>query len=265
MKKLLVLAIAALAAGTIQAADSVPLFNAQMTTGAESRFVLLSADGQASGWLRLGDEFDGYKLKRFDAAAGALELERDGRTVKVMLVAEAAVKDGPAAVVATKATLADAENVLKVMKFEELMKKLAEQQSKTMAPMFKQMAERMKLEGVDQEKFVALQQKIVGEMMNAMSAPDVQQAMAQVYSDVFSKEELTAMANFYATPVGQAMVDKQPEVTQKLNGVLMPKMMAMMPRIQQMTQQFAAEQKAAHAATPVAPAPAAPAPSAPKP
>lgn len=258
MKKLLVLVIAALTAGSIQAADQVPLFNAQMTTGAESRFVLLSTEGQASGWLRLGDEFDGYKLKRFDAAAGALELERDGRVVKVALVAEAAVKAGPTGAAATKATLADAENVLKVMKFEELMKKLAEQQSKTMAPMFKQMAERMKLEGVDQEKFVALQQKIVGEMMNAMSGPDVQQAMAQVYSDVFSKEELGAMANFYATPVGQAMVDKQPEVTQKLNGVLMPKMMAMMPRIQQLTQQFAAEQKAAHAATPGAPAPSAP-------
>src|SRR5687768_13155499 len=90
----------------LRAADALPLFNATLTVGKEHRFVLVDATGKASSFLRLGEKFDGYTLKSYDAKEGALELERDGKTSRVMLVADAAVTDGPA--LALPATIEDA-------------------------------------------------------------------------------------------------------------------------------------------------------------
>jgi hypothetical protein len=69
-----------------------------------------------------------------------------------------------------------------------------------------------------------------------------------VYSQVFSKEELQGLSDFYSTTAGQAFSEKQPELAQKMNEVMMPRMMAMMPKIQAMQKQFGEEMKAKHAA-----------------
>jgi uncharacterized protein len=239
------LLILALATTVALHADPIPVFNATLTMGKEHRFVLVSEAGKSSSWLKLGDSFEGYTVKAFDAKAAALDLERDGKITRVMLVGDAAVANAP---MPTPGTIADAENVLRVMKFYEMLKKVAAQQSKAMEPMMRQMTSQMK--GVDQEKLIAFQKKIMDEMMSVITGPETQAAMAKAYSEVFSKDELDGLANFYSTPVGQAVTDKQPEVSQKLNAFLMPRIMQTMPKIQQMAKDFAAEQKAAQAAAP---------------
>src|SRR4051812_17595724 len=74
----------------LRAAESLPLFNATLTVGKEHRFVLVDPNGQASSFLSLGETFAGYKLKAYDAKAGELELERDGKISRVTLVTDAA-------------------------------------------------------------------------------------------------------------------------------------------------------------------------------
>src|SRR5687768_181572 len=104
--KLRLTLLAFVSAIALRAADTLPLFNATLTVGKEHRFVLVDANGKPSSFLRLGEKFDGYTLKNYDAKAGALELERDGKVSRVMLVADAAVTDGPA--LALPATIEDA-------------------------------------------------------------------------------------------------------------------------------------------------------------
>lgn len=254
--KLRLLVLAVLTAVSLRAAEALPVFNALMTMGSDHRFVLVSPGGQASSWLKLGASFEGYKLKAYDTASGGLDLERDGKVTRVMIVADAAVKSsGPAALPATPATIADADDVLKTMHFEEMMAKIMEQQKKAMGPMMKQMAAQMKVPEDQRARFSEFQQKVMDEAMSAVTGPEMRGDVARIYSEVFSKEELTGMSAFYGTPSGQAMVDKQPQVQEKMMQVMMPKMMQIGPKMQQMARDFAAEMAAKQQAAP-APAPA---------
>jgi uncharacterized protein len=72
MKTLTSLLLAALTASAAFAADTLPVFNATLTVGKESRFVLVGPAGKASSWLQVGDTFEGYRVKNFDAKANTL-------------------------------------------------------------------------------------------------------------------------------------------------------------------------------------------------
>lgn len=267
--KLKVLILAAVTAASALAADSVPLFNAVLSMGKSHRFVLAELDGKPSSWLNLGDTYDGYKLSNYDPATSTLELQKDGKTVKVTLVNAAGVKEGAAP---TPATLADAEELFKVMRFEEMMGKLVEQQKKTLGPLLQQSfttaATRMKLTDAEKEEFIAGQQKQFDDMMSSMMGPDMQNDMQQAYSEIFTKEELGGLAAFYTTPAGQALIEKTPAVSAKVQALMLPRMQQGMVKIQQSAKDFAASiaakrAAAGGAATPAAPAPAGTAPAQP--
>lgn len=226
-----------------RAADQAPLFNATLTVGKEHRFVLVSQpSGKSSGFLALGDTFDGYTLKNYDAKTGVLELERDGKTSRLTLVADAAVANAPAA--AVPATVADASAVLNKMRFEELMDRVIGQQRKAMGASFERMGAQMASQGVPKEEVAAFQKKIMDEVMSVMEAKQMKDDMAKIYSEVFTKTELDEMAAFYSTPLGETIAKKQPEVQERLGAIVQTRMMEVMPRVQQMGREFAAQQKA---------------------
>lgn len=244
MKKLLLLGTVLFSASVALAAVDAPLFNALITMGKDTRFVLVSPAGKTSDWIRLGATFEGYTLKAFDPATSTLEVEHEGTVSKLKLVDDATVKSAPAAAAGTNATMEDAENVLQAMRFEDMMEKMLAQQKKQSLTMMKQMAARMNTPGVDQEALAAHQQKMMEEIMSVMNAAELKKDMAKIYTDVFTKEELAAQAAFYLTPGGQSMVEKTPEIQGRLQAVIMPRMQAAMAKTMQMTQQFQQEQKA---------------------
>lgn len=260
--RLLFLGFVGLASASLYAADTPPLFNAIMTMGKEHRFVLMSGTGKASPWLREGAVYDGYTIKAYDEKSGGLDLERDGKVTRVSLMNDAATQSaGPAALPATPATLADAEGVLKVMHFDELMSKIVDQQKKAMAPMMAKMMDQMKVPAEDRDRFLAMQKKVMDEAMDSVMGPEMKADVARIYSNVFTKEELDSMSSFYSTPGGQAMVSKQPQVQEQMMQAMMPRMMQLGPKMQELAKNYAMEKAAAKAAAP-APAPA-PAPGSP--
>jgi hypothetical protein len=250
---------ALLCAVSLRAADALPVFNATLTMGKESRFVLVNAAGKTSSFLGLGETFDGYKLKSYDAKSGVLEVERDGKVSRLTIVADAAVKNAPTV---TRATIEDATAVLNAMNFEQMMDKTMAGAKKQQAAMVDKMMGQMGGPGVDREAVVEFQKKVMNEMMSAVTGADMKNDMARVYSDVFTKEELQQLGAFYASPLGQAFSDKQPVLAEKMNEVMMPRMMAVMPKVQQMAKEFQMQQKAKRdaAGTPATPPPAGPAP-----
>src|ERR1019366_6097979 len=108
--------------------DALPLFNATLATGRETRFLLVSPAGKTSPWLKVGDTFEGYALKAYDAKGAALDLERAGKTTRITLVADAAVANAPAA--STPATLADATALMNKIHIDELLERSIAQQRK---------------------------------------------------------------------------------------------------------------------------------------
>jgi uncharacterized protein len=225
----------------LRAADGLPIFNATLTTGKEHRFVLLNAAGKASSFLSLGQAFEGYTLKGYDPKSGVLQLERDGKVSDVTIAADAAVKNAPAA--ATRGTVEDATAVLTAMNFEQMMDRTMEgvkrQQRAAMEKMTGQMAG-----NADRADVAEFQKKMMDEMMSGISGADMKADVAKLYSEIFSKDELQALASFYASPLGQSFSEKQPIVAEKMNEIMMPRIMAKMPKVQQMGKEFAAAQKA---------------------
>jgi len=250
------LLLAVLTASAALAADSTPRFNALLSMGKDQRFVLAGEDGTTSAWLKLGDNFSGYTLTSFDAATATLSLERDGKTFKAALVNGAGVQNVP---VPTPATLADAQEVFRLMRFDEMMNKMIDQQKKAMAPMMQssmaQTAARMNLTPDEKDAFMALQKKGFDEMMNSLGGPEMHAKMEQAYSEIFSKEELNGLSAFYATPAGQALIDKTPEVSARMQSFMIPLMRQNMAKMQQSVQDFTANIKAQHAAAAAAAAP----------
>jgi hypothetical protein len=225
-------------AATAFAAELPPTFNAVLTMGGQHRFVLTTAAGASSKWLELGDSFEGHALKDFDAKTNELSLEKDGVVRKVALVHASIGESGASAVPATPATLADAEAMLQAMRFDEMMAKMAAQQKEAMRPIFAQQASRMRIPEDQREKFAELQAKIMDETLGVMAGAEMREAIAQLYSEVFSKEELAAMSSFHSTPAGQALIDKQPLVQQRMMEIMMRRMSEIGPRMQALTEQF---------------------------
>jgi hypothetical protein len=255
--KLRLLCLAFLTAVSLHAAGGLPAFNAIMTMGKEHRFVLVSDEGKTSSWLKIGGTFEGVTIKGYDEASGGLDLERDGKVTRVRIVADAAVKDsGPAAPLATPATLADAEEVLKAMHFDEMFAKIMEQQKKSVTQMMQKNTGQMKMAPEDRERMMAIQTKIMDELFDSMGGSGMKSAVAEIYSSVFSKEELTSLGAFYSTPAGQSMVAKQPLVQEKMMQVMMPKMAELGPKMQAAMKDFATEMKAKQQTSAPAPTPA---------
>lgn len=226
----------------LRAADALPQFNATLTVGKEHRFVLIDAAGKASSFLNLGESFAGYKLKAYDPKTGVLELERDGKISRVTLVADAAVAH--AAPAALPATIADAEGVLNKMHFEEMMERAMQGQRKMLANQFQKMTAQMTAQGADPAEVAAFQKKITDEIFGALDPKALKDDVSKIYTEVFTKQELDDISAFYSTPLGQMLTAKQMDVQEKLGMVIQSKMADMMPRVQKLGQEFAAQQKA---------------------
>lgn len=239
----------------LSAAETVaPELRGVLITGAERRFAL-SIPGGENAWLGVGEKFAGWTLTEYRAAEDAIVLAKDGRETVLKLSSS---KIGEADV---KATLADAEDVLSKMKFEEMFAKILEQQKNAMIEMTKNMTGKVK--GAEAADIAAFQAKVMDTMFAEMNADSMKGEFARIYSEVFTKAELKGLGDFYGTAAGQAMIDKQPEIQKKTMEVMMPRMMAGMAKIGPMSAEFAKEQAAKKKAAAAAAAESAPAPATP--
>ena len=56
--------------------------------------------------------------------------------------------------------------------------------------------------------------------------------MDQVYADVYSETELTAMKTFFSSPEGQSMLAKQPQIVQRIMPLMQQMQQELGPKIQ---------------------------------
>lgn len=239
--------VAAIWFGSVaSAADTAgqPELRGMLVAGGGRQFALAIPGGE-SAWAEVGGRFAGWTLKEYRAESDELVLVRDGRETVLKL---ASSKIGER--VSTKATVADAEAVLDKMRFAEMFARIFEQQKQAAIGMMQKMTGGAK--GVNPEALAAFQTKVMDVMFAELSPEGMKADVAKLYSDVFTKEELRGLADFYSTDAGRAMIDKQPEVSRRMNEIMLPRIMAAMPKVQKLAAEFAKEQAAA--AKPAAPA-----------
>jgi hypothetical protein len=216
-----------------------------LSAGGARRFALAVPSG-TQAWVGVGEAFAGWTVADYDAASDTLVLSKDGRQVSLGLsnsvLGVAAPAGSTAAGGNTKATLADAEEALGKMRFEQMMGKLLEQQKKSAAVLVRQVAAQAGASLTEAD--AAFQARLLDAMFAELNADALRGDIARAYSEVFTKEELQGLASFYTSPAGQAMADKQPEIAQKLSDAMTPRLMAALPKAQQMAREHAAAQAA---------------------
>ena len=249
---LLTSALALSLSNGLRAASDLPVFNATLTIGKQHRFVLVSAAGKTSGFISLGDTFEGYKLKAYDSKASALDLEHDGKTVTITLAADAAVTNAPLTPV--PATIADAAAVMNKMNIDDLLDRTVVQQKKMFASQIESIGKNFP--NADKEDLADFQKKLMGEFESVLDAGKMKADITRIYSEAFTKDELNQISAFYDTPIGRVLLAKQPEVQQKMQATIMPRMAQLGPKVQQMARDFATEQAAGRNPGAVSPAPA---------
>lgn len=241
--------LAALAATLRAASADAPEFQGILTIRNEHRFSLVTPGGVHSRWLALGDSFEDWTLLEYRAADGVLMLARSGRQVVVPLRV-GAVREGPAPT-ATKATLAEANEVLGKMKFEAMWDRIVAEQRKAMAGMIHQQAAgEFARAGLSGEEIQTLVGRMADAMLNGMQSDSMRKDFARIYAEVYTKEEMDRIADFCDTPAGRAWVDKQPEVQQKMMAGLMPRLMQGMPAAQQIAKDYMREREKPRPAVP---------------
>jgi hypothetical protein len=244
---LIALATAASAADPAPAAPAPakPELRGVMDLGDAKRFLLATSGGTQNKWESVGDTYGDWKVAEYRDKDRTLILRRDdGTELDLGLAASAASAED------VKATIEDAESVLHKMNFEKIMTAALAQQRKMMQTMGEKIAggANANSKGYDPEAYAAYRQKVLDLIQSAMDPKQMESDVAKIYSNVFTKDQLAGLGDFYDSPAGQAFSDKQPEIQAQMQQVVMPRIMAVMPQLQGMARDYAQQRRAAAAA-----------------
>jgi hypothetical protein len=226
-------------------APSKPELRGVMDLGDSKRFLLASSGGAQNKWESLGDSFGDWKVAEYRDKDRTLVLRReDGTELDLALLASAATSAD------VKATVDDAENVLRKMNFQKIITAALAGQKQAMLSMSEKIAggANANAKGFDPAAYAAYRQQVLDLVQSTMDPKQMESDVATIYSNVFTKDQLAGLGDFYDSPAGQAFADKQPEIQAQMQQAIMPRIMAVMPQLQTMAKAYAQQRRAAAAA-----------------
>jgi hypothetical protein len=230
-----------------------PELRGMIVTGSEQRFLLASGSGGRSTWVSVGDSLGDWEVSSYRLKDGTLILkQKDGGELDLTM-ANSTVQAGANA----KGTLEDAQRLFEKMHMAEMLAKMLDQQKKMIGGQFMQGLKRFQ-GNAKPEEMTAFQQQVLDKIFSGFDSQKIADNMAQIYSQEFSSDQLRDMADFYDSPTGQATIAKMPEIQMKQAQLIMPQIQAMIPQVNQIEKDFAAQHQPAAAASPAPPAAAHP-------
>ena len=128
-----------------------------------------------------------------------------------------------------------ADDASKFAKAEELLQLTqGDQMMKMMEPMMKGMMGQMNkdIPAEQRAKIGEIQGKVMA--LIAVSFSKAKPALAKVYTDTYTEEELDSILAFYKSPGGKALLQKMPEVMQRSMPVMMQMMGDLQPELKTM-------------------------------
>ncbi len=212
-------------------AEETIVFRAILEMGNATSFSLSDASGKNSRWVKPGDVFMDWELTQYDPKTKALTLTKGDQKQVLSLSGDTAgtATTGPA--------YAEAEAVFEAMQFDEMLDAIIDQQKQATLDMMRQMMEREAGGQPIDEELLGIQQQTIVDVYDAVDWDATKRDIINIYAETFSRDELNGMATFYSTPAGQAMIEKQPEIQKRTMETMMPRIMEIMPQVQEKTQQ----------------------------
>jgi uncharacterized protein len=250
MKKTILFLTVLAAACVSVSADTVPVhFRGVLNLGNAEHFSLATEGGGKTAWVSVGDSFDGYEIARYDADDNVLVVTKDGREYRIGL-AGATVAAAPGEPARAGLPFEEAAELMRNMKFSEMMSQSIEQQKEMMGKMFRQMAEQSG-RPVNEEE-LAIQTRFMSSFLDLIDWDGMEEDMARAYGETFTREELKGLIDFYSTTSGQAFINKQGELGQRMSESMQPRIMGAFSKMQPLIQEMEREAKQARTAGPAA-------------
>lgn len=94
------------------------------------------------------------------------------------------------------------------------------------------------------------QSKVMALATQSVGWKAMEPEMVTLYASTYSEQEIDGLLAFYKSPVGQTMLEKTPELTQKSMAIAQQRAGALQPRLQQLLVEFTKEYEAASPAKP---------------
>jgi uncharacterized protein len=129
-----------------------------------------------------------------------------------------------------------AEELLGSMQMQKTIEKSFEA-VKQMVPMQMQ---KMGVSGASEDEAQKVVQQTMDVVMAEMSWDKLKGSYVAIYAETFTADELKGILAFYKSPIGQKLIEKQPEVARRTMQISQQQMMTIMPKIQQIAKQAAA-------------------------
>jgi len=143
--------------------------------------------------------------------------------------------------------------LLQLTKVDKLVDSVFTQMDGMMKASLQQATKGKPLRAEEQAVLDRRQAKMAGLMKEELSWNKMKDLYVQAYRETFSQEEIDGLIAFYRTPVGRALVSKQPELTKRTMTIMQQRLAPMRQRIQKMSEATALELKKAKAETSPAP------------
>jgi uncharacterized protein len=132
---------------------------------------------------------------------------------------------------AVPASQESVENLLTVMKTESMMESMYGSVEQMMRQGMKQSVQGKPLTAEQQRFFDSVPTKFVAVMRQEFNWEKIKSMYVQLYRDTFEQNEVDDLITFYASPAGQAFVNKMPVVMQKSLALTQSLMQSLMPKM----------------------------------
>jgi hypothetical protein len=135
---------------------------------------------------------------------------------------------------------AAAEELLLLMKTDQMVKPLFEQMNSMMEQQFKIMGVPEK----ERPKLKKYTDKFLKVLEDQLSWEKIKKDYIEIYTETFAEDELRAISAFYKTPAGQTFIQKMPLLIKKSSEITQKIMPEITKKMQQITVEMAEEIKA---------------------
>jgi uncharacterized protein len=144
---------------------------------------------------------------------------------------------------AAPASQESVENLLTVTKTESMMDSMYSGMEQMMRQGMRQSTAGKPVSPEQQRYFDALPAKFVAVMRDEMNWQKMKPMYVQIYRESFEQDEVDGLLAFYASPAGQALINKMPVVMQKSVAVSQSLIESFVPKMTKAIQDAMAEAK----------------------
>jgi hypothetical protein len=136
---------------------------------------------------------------------------------------------------------AKAGELLTVLHIDQSLNQMLNQQSVQIQKAIGSMTSQGKLTPAQQKDTDAFMQKVVGMIRDGSSWQKVKPQFVEIYMSTYSEPELDGLLAFYRSPLGQKMLQSQPEIASKSQMIMQQHMQEVQPKLRDAFDQFKKE------------------------